>query len=362
MKTRKMPASPSGKPAPQRIAKGNQEGDGHTVALSLLLIVTVLLVTACSAATSTPTATATATISPPTATETATATATATPPPTATAVPPPTPALRPRPSPSEPLTITVTQDIPYMQPAVGAIVIQELDIYAPELEGPWPVVVLAHGMSQDKGDMVGVAQAMAERGMVVFAIDWPVQSGSGATAHGGRGYREMDEAMLCALRYARGRAAEHGGDPYRLTLMGFSAGAAVGYRTAMASDELDILWADLEATSGEPVRQIACLEEGSAQVSAFIGVGGFYTPNEWMLEANPDLRPLFYLLGNPELQIHLLHGRSDSTTPYNASVQLAERLTAADYAAQVTLFDGGHTIPTDLAADAILDLYYGVED
>ena len=104
----------------------------------------------------------------------------------------------------------------------------KLDVYAPPTPGPWPVVVFAHAFGGKKDGYVELSQRFALEGAVVFAFDWPTPAEDVAMQEDGRGVREMIETVACAVRFARAKAAESGGDPELMTLGGHAYGAAVG--------------------------------------------------------------------------------------------------------------------------------------
>lgn len=102
---------------------------------------------------------------------------------------------------------------------------QRLDIFAPKGTGPWPILVFVHGGGFLKGDKGGgdrwpnanVGRMAAERGFLGVVINyrlapdniWP----SGA------------EDVAATVDWLKGNAAQHGGDPTKIVLMGTSAGA-----------------------------------------------------------------------------------------------------------------------------------------
>lgn len=115
-----------------------------------------------------------------------------------------------------------------------------LDVYAPveRGDGDLPVVVMFHGAPGviEKASLHNVAEATAERGAVVFVPNWGnFRWGDDPDAARSRGLMTMD-AAACAVSYAVVHAAEYGGDPERLALLGNSAGASpaalAGLRTA----------------------------------------------------------------------------------------------------------------------------------
>jgi acetyl esterase/lipase len=115
-----------------------------------------------------------------------------------------------------------------------------VDVYVPEGRGPWPVAVVFHGRSNDGKDTASttsVAEAAATAGMVVFAPTWytgdPFPLGIDDIDH-------LGDAGNCAVAFARAQASEHGGDPARIVVFGFSAGTGPALVSALdpAEDEI----------------------------------------------------------------------------------------------------------------------------
>jgi acetyl esterase/lipase len=111
--------------------------------------------------------------------------------------------------------------------AYGAQAHQRLDVYAPRRIGGHtaPVAVFFYGGSWDTGrrqDYNWVGQALASRGFLTVVPDYglyPAVRYPGFLEDGAR-----------AVRWAQDHAAEFGGDPDRIVLVGHSAGA---YNAAM---------------------------------------------------------------------------------------------------------------------------------
>ena len=261
--------------------------------------------------------------------------ATPTPTLTPTAVAMPTPEAPPSPT-SEPtaatLTIEVTEDVAYTSA-------QTLDIYAPSEPGPWPVVVILHGMGAGFGNprlgYTPLAEAIAEQGALVFNATWTVSPVS----------RGAFEDGACAVRFARATAADYGGDPNLITLLGHSAGAYLGSVTALAGDDFE----------GD------CLVSGvSALPDVFVGVAGAYDPaitDLRVLANDPDLyeaiNPSTHIGRNPDLRVRLLHGDIDDIIPVDQSVQFQQALEDAGYDVTLNVLEGvGHDSPIAPTFDA----------
>ena len=155
--------------------------------------------------------------------------------------------------------------------AYGALPRQRLDLYRPAAVAPlggWPVVVFFYGGSWNSGDRAQygfVGAALASRGMLALVADY-------------RLYPEVrfpsflaDSAQ--ALAWGLSHAAEQGGNPRRVFVMGHSAG---GYNAAMLA--LDARWL---AATGHAPRELA----------GFIGLAGAY---DFLPMTNRDAQPVFF--------------------------------------------------------------------
>ena len=203
--------------------------------------------------------------------------------------------------------------------AYGALPRQRLDIYRPAGLAPaggWPVVVFFYGGSWNSGERAQygfVGAALAARGLLTLVADY-------------RLYPEVrypdflaDSAQ--ALAWGLTHAAEQGGNPQRVFVMGHSAGA---YNAAMLA--LDGRWL---AATGHTPRELA----------GFIGLAG---PYDFLPMTNRDAQPVFfhpnYPPGTQPLAFasaaappsFLAAGRTDSlVNPERNTAALAARLSAA---------------------------------
>jgi hypothetical protein len=86
----------------------------------------------------------------------------------------------------------------------------DIAVWAPDAEGPWPIVYALHGLGGKGQDLAVTATELASHGNVMFAPDW----GSEQTAE-------------CSYRYSVSIAEDCGGDPDQpITAIGHSAGAS----------------------------------------------------------------------------------------------------------------------------------------
>jgi acetyl esterase/lipase len=217
---------------------------------------------------------------------------------------------------------TLTRDIAYAPGPRGG-----LDVYAPRDARNAPVVVFYYGGSWQDGDKAMyrfVGAALAASGMVAIIPDYrlyPVTRFPGFL-----------EDCAAALAWARGHAAEFGGDAGRLCVMGHSAGA---YNAAMLA--LDPQWLAPHGLS--PARDIAGL----------VGLAG---PYDFLPLTDPVLKTIFGPPGTlaltqpvnfvapgapPSL---LAAGTADTTVDPANSTRLARRLSAAGDPVELRLYPG----------------------
>ena len=222
-----------------------------------------------------------------------------------------------------PLTADLTEDIAYTST-------QKLEVYAPTEPGPWPVVVVLHGAPGSKADLAALSEAIAQQGAVVFNADWRDVIPK---------FLEATEDMACAVRFARATAADHGGDPTRVTLLGWSAGGASGAVVALAGDDFE----------GD------CLVSGvSALPDAFVGVAGGYNYAidgiaAFLKEEDPELweaiNPYSHIGRNLDLRVRSVHGDTDGTVPVEDALEFHQALKDAGYDETLTVLEGeGHRL------------------
>jgi len=161
-----------------------------------------------------------------------------------------------------------------------------MDRYVPDGDGPWPVVVLLHGGTMDGHAMAGVAQAIAERGVIVYTPTylhgmWDL--GAEGVASGHWAGETLLGDLSCAIRAARADALEHGGAPEHLVLVGYSMGAGFGATVTLVGDDSDLA----VGTSGSCV-----VSDGSVVPAAFVGWEGTYDWDAVVATEFPELLDL----------------------------------------------------------------------
>lgn len=259
-------------------------------------------------------------------------------------------------------SVSVTKDVIY------ATSLQEdgkswtLDVYTPVEAVGSPIVVLLHGLGTTKEGYSRESEIIAESGVTVFAVTWPVGVPDISAIDNGRGYREISETVACAIRFARATATDVSGDARPVTLIAHSYGALYGAWIALASDDLDAQWDEFLVDRNGPLAQVDCARSSnSARVDAFIGIGGGrYTAVEGLQERDPELwkiaSPFSHIGRNLDIPIRLLHGEQDTRANPESSQLFNDVLLEAGYDSRVILFNGGHIVPPQLTIDTIFEL------
>lgn len=163
--------------------------------------------------------------------------------------------------PDDPLGFLVDEDVPYTSQLA-------VDVYYPDADGPWPVAVVLHGGEDHKETMYGFGRFAAKQGVVAFVPEWrsfPAQLESDPLA--------ALEDVTCAVRFARDRASEYGGDGQRIVAAGWSLGANFGAIAVLRNDPV----------AGD----CAVGADVSARVEGFVGLDGVYNVGELLDEPSP---------------------------------------------------------------------------
>lgn len=207
---------------------------------------------------------------------------------------------------------------------------QRLDVYEPDGEArDKPVVVFFYGGRWSSGERAGfkfVAQALTSRGYVAMVPDYRLYPEVR--------FPDFVEDGALATAWAHDHAADYGGDPARLFLMGHSAGAHIA--AMLATDE----------------RYLQAVRGSQGWLAGMIGMAG---PYEFLPitaadlkdtfgpeEAWPASQPVNFVDGS-EPPMLLMHGADDTTVHAEDSEILADRVNAAGGQAALELYPGiGH--------------------
>ncbi len=264
----------------------------------------------------------------------------------------PTPAATPSPTAeAASLTIERTKNITYANVDEYRTM---LDVYVPSEQGPWPVVIVVHGGMQYRTDFADLSEAIASQGAVVYNINvnytFPHLIGI--------------ERIACAVRYARATAADYGGDPSRITLVGNSAGAATGAVVALAGDDFE---GDCVVTEGSALLDALIAFEGPYEYTTTVGLARY--DHTHLKDEDPELwraiNPYSHIGRNPDLQVRLIHGEDVDIywydLPPEVSIEFHQALTDAGYDVELSVVEGAsHIDLTQSDSDAFALTVYQV--
>jgi len=210
--------------------------------------------------------------------------------------------------------------------AYGPDARQQLDVYEPVAPGTKrPVVVFFYGGSWQNGDRANylfVAQALTSRGYVAVLPDYRTYP---ETAFPGF----VDDAAT-AVRWSRDHAADFGGDPNRLFVMGHSAGAQIAALIAL-----------------DPT-YLAAQSMSKADLRGMIGLAGPYDflplTDPVLLDVFPastraQSQPINFVTAN-ELPMFLAAGTDDHTVDPGNTDRLARALQAYGNRVEVKHYEG----------------------
>ncbi len=227
-------------------------------------------------------------------------------------------------------------DVPVVELAYGAGERQRCDVYRPldaagkPLVGALPVVVFVHGgswMSGDKHLYRWVGQALAQQGFVAVLANYGLMP----TVR----FPDFANDVAAAVAFAHTHAAEWGGDPSRLYLMGHSAGA------------------HLTALTAYDGRYLARHGLTPAVIAGYIGLSGPYDfqLNTPLLkgtfagspERERDAQPVNFVTATAPRSL-LIMGRDDTTVNPHNTRSLAARMREVGASVEEMWVDGDHGV------------------
>jgi predicted esterase len=250
----------------------------------------------------------------------------------------------------EALKVVTEKDIPYTRPLQPGVVEQKLDVYHPEGEGPWPVVILVPPVGNYRNTLTAMSlgKKLAGQGMVVFVPDAGTEESTYnltvAAEENGAAIREVLEEISCGLLFAQSNAREYGGNPDNLTIFGYSIGALYGLNVALQGGQLGSSWENLAAERGGPPAQTECVEQGNVEKpDAFVSYGGDYNLG-LLKQVDPELAemldPSANVAGNPGLKVTLLYNlKRIKDDPLEYTAKLKDALAAAGLTIELFMVD-----------------------
>jgi acetyl esterase/lipase len=216
---------------------------------------------------------------------------------------------------------------------------QKMDVYFPEVGGPWPALVYVHGGSWihgDKSEAAMFAHGMTAQGYVVISINYRLYPT-------GR-YPAMIQDVKCAIRSLRANAGDYHLDPNRIGAMGASAGGHL---------------ASLVGTSDpNPVWDVGEHLDQSSRVQAIVAMAPVIDLTRHFPNADIELMrnvgfgednivqasPITHVTPD-DPPFLLIHGDRDELVPVEQSQLMYDRLVQTGVPAQLVIIkNGGHSM------------------
>lgn len=206
-----------------------------------------------------------------------------------------------------------------------------ISVWAPTAGAPGPVVYMAHGLGGSREELALTAAALAEQGVVAFVPDY--------RSEGPLDHNEQD--LVCAYRYTRSIAEDHGGDlDQPVTFVGFSAGAT------------RLMFAGLDERRYGPDGTYEACFAGTPLPEVIVPIAGcHYESPDGQLTSFPMLISNW---ANPDAELVLVAGERDETCPAWQSREATEALRRAGYDARYVEVEEG-THPTLVYNDRTVD-------
>jgi len=236
---------------------------------------------------------------------------------------------------------------------------QQLDVYLPAGDGPFPTLIWVHGGGWQNGDKTSARPALEflDEGYAVASLDYRL---SGVAT-----FPAQIQDCKAGLRFLRAHAAEYRLDPTRFCAMGSSAGghlvALLGTSGGEASFEVGD---NLEQSSSV---QAVVDYYGPTDLVAFVQTPGYEgharpgSPESKLLGFPPQDRPEESAKANSITYVDpkdppflIFHGTQDPTVPPDQSRLLHEALDLAGVANTLRFLDGAkHGGPEFFAPEVV---------
>lgn len=197
---------------------------------------------------------------------------------------------------------------------------QDIRVFAPDADGPWPVVVAMHGVGGTAQDMAEIATRLAREGVVVFAPTYRTDLSTQV------GVENAASDVECGYRLVRSIAADYGGDLGQpVAFVGWSLGATAALAIGLTED-IDPAGGHLPCPGNPPRPDVIVAISGC--YFEYQGVRqNFITVSEW---------------GNKEADLTLVAGEKDTTCAPWQSDDAAAQLRSAGYDVRLTVLEGAN--------------------
>lgn len=230
-------------------------------------------------------------------------------------------------------SLEVHRDLAY---AAGGSARQTLDIYAPTEGRGHPMVIWIHGGGWRQGDKAAMQkkpQAFVERGCVFISINYGLFPEVTL--------KEMMGDVAQAIRWSRDHAAEYGGDPEAIVVMGHSAGAHLAALVCTDERYLHAAGVPLTAIKGCVPLDVSVYDVPKRlQDSGRVGAGNFLAIFGQTEEQQREASPVHFIAKEKNIPPFLILHVADRADAKAQSQWFAEKLQVAGVSATVLAAEG----------------------
>jgi len=208
--------------------------------------------------------------------------------------------------------------------AYGELPRHRFDLYRPTSDGPHPILIFVHGGSWEKGqkeDYPWLGRRFASEGYLTAVMNYRL-----APEHT---YGDFMADVAKAIAYLHDNAAQYGGDPDQLFLMGHSAGAYNVVQAALAPEFLEAEGKSTAIIDGVAglAGPYSFLPLDSRVTKAAFGSASDLEATQPINRLSPDAPPMLFLHGTDD----------DVVSPKNAT-EMAKRLSELGVRAESRLY------------------------
>ena len=208
-----------------------------------------------------------------------------------------------------------------------------LDAFTPAGNGPVPVAIVIHGGGWSGGDKTGdilpLCEALGKAGFAWFAINYRLAPQNRWPAAG--------EDVQSALKWVKANAANYGGDPNRLAVVGYSAGGHLAVSAATQSDAQTRVGAVVGVAA--PVDLVADTRRRGQLSPSLQALLGEPKDTPEVTRKLAAMSPINQIkAGLPPFL--LLHGTNDQSVDFDQSRVLREKLVKAGVSCELIALPG----------------------
>jgi acetyl esterase/lipase len=217
---------------------------------------------------------------------------------------------------------------------------QKMDIYFPNLGGPWPVFLYVHGGGWDKGDKAEGEgwKYLNDKGYLVVSVNYRLAAWNVK-------FPAMIQDVKCAVRYLRAHAGEYNLDPDHIGALGASAGghlvALLG--TADKSAGWDVGEYLDQSSQVQAVVAEAVFSDFTREMPNSISMAIYFALGELpgtASQINTAASPVTYVTPD-DPPFLIIHGEKDGYSPVEQAQTLEAKLKAAGISSQLVIVQNG---------------------